>query len=598
MEGHNSYSDAGSKPASYPRITEISLLACNDSCEKRAMAFEETGHSLPSSPTSKFSRRRAMSQIASPIVDFDVAIAEKPYTTLQGRRSEEGPTSYYIINPRVPGLAWYLTKEKSNSDTHEYEVERVPTHVVDIRLNHTGYLVETAIRDDVTGVAGGQSVSWTPKCQNGWSTISTSSMKKSNDGTEAEPGKRDNRFERCDSEADTKTRLHNESTIILDRQDIPLITERIIHQLNAAGLKQNCPCTAAGSRENDKSSSQENREFENIIEATLMEFKRSLQGSDSPKTDEENTSTPSKLPAQFALGNDNQHIELRRSVVADPEITLSIPQTPFTTADSNRKINDAREKLHKESPTLTTLVSPQSATSITWAKLGGYLGRPSLSPESTNSPSDENSESMSQTRRTSSCHDDKQDQELETSQASIGSSSVASTITSFPKLLSRHCTREWIKPLTSLEDTSTDLSYRGVDDHTNRVYHNHQASFTETPVPMCWPGDSFQSPNTSGYFTDEAPNTRRTTVSQSSLTNVKSFGTQIGSAAHRRRSTSTYNSKASPTQDHFLPNILGKIFVSRNREAPESPGSKQAIDSGALAHHNSPAHVHMHVRTP
>lgn len=578
MERHNSNPELGSKPTGYPRVAQISRLAGNGSSEKRATSFEEVSHLLSSHQTSKESRRRATSQIASPVVDFDVAVAEKPQKTLQGSHPEEGPKSYYVINPIVPGSAWYFTKGKSNSNTHEYEVERVSTHLVDIGQNRIGYLVETASRDDVTAVAGGRPASWTPKGQN-----------------KAEPGKRASRFERFDSEGDFETELHDESAIVVDRQDIPLITEMIFRQLNTTRLKRNSSRMIGGPTEKHEASSKENGELANIIEATLMAFRRPVPYGITPETGEADISQ-SKLPVQFAMEHGSQRIKLQQSVASDPANTLGIPQTSFTVADSTHKVNGAREKWRQgPSSTSTTLLSERSATSITWMKHGGHAGESPLSPDSARSSSDDNSERTSQTRRTSSCRTHKQDDRLEASQASIGSSSVASTITSFPKLLSRHCTREWIKPLVSLEDKSTNPSHQGVDDGTNRISRERDTSFIDTTDPMCWPGDSFQSVNSSGYFTNEAPKSRRTTISQSSPTNMKSFGSQIGSSAHRRRSTLTYDSKASPSTDHFFPNILGKFFVGRNMEEPETPDSKRTADSDSVSHLNSPSHVQVHV---
>ncbi|KAL7910810.1 hypothetical protein GGI35DRAFT_492433 [Trichoderma velutinum] len=580
MERHNSNPELGSKPTSYPRVTQVSALASNGSSEKRASSFEEVSHLLSSHRTSKSSRRGATSQIASPVVDFDVAIAEKPQKALQDGQPEEGPKSYYVINPIVPGSAWYFTKGKSNSNTHEYEVERVSTHLVDIGKNRIGYLIETAKRDDVTAVAGGQPASWTPKYQKSWSPTSTSFIDKANNITEAEPGKRVNHFEKFDSEGNFKTQLHDESPIIVERQDIPLITESIFRQLNTTRLTQNPSRIIGDSTEKHEAWSEEKGELENIIEATLMACRRPVRYDNILETGDGDTSCQSKLPAQFMMEHESRQIKPRPSVVSDPAMTLSIPRTSFTNADSTHKVNEARNKWQQEaSSTSTTLCSPQSVTSITWAKHGGHSGESLLSPDSANSSLDENSERISQTRRTSSCRTHKKDERLEASQVSVGSSSVASTITSFPKLLSRHCTREWIKPLVSLEDKSTDPSYQGVDDGTNRLSHDPDTSFTETTVPTCWPGDSFQSPNNSGYFTHEAPKSRRTTVSQSSPTNVKSFGTQIGSSAHRRRSTLTYDSKASPSTDHFIPNILGKFFYGKGSFTEHT--STLSVEDGA-----------------
>ncbi|KAK4072778.1 uncharacterized protein Triagg1_5823 [Trichoderma aggressivum f. europaeum] len=592
-----SHDQLASKPTGYPSVAQISRLAGNGSSEKRASSFEEVSHLLSSHQKSKLSGRRATSQIASPVVDFDVAIAEKPKKALQGGHPEEGPKSYYVINPIVPGSAWYFTKGKSNSDTHEYEVERVSTHLVDIGQNRIGYLIETATRDDVTAVAGGRPAPWNPNGQNGWSTTSNSSIEKANHITEAEPGKRANRFERFDSEGDFETQHHDESAIIVERQDIPLVTEMIFRQINTTRLKRNSPRMIGGSAEKHQALPEENGELAKIIEETLMAFRRPILYDTTPETGEADISPQSKLPVQFEMEHENQRTKLRPPVVSDPANTLSIPQTSITAADVTHKVDRAREKWQQEaSSTSTTLISSPNVTSITWTKHGGHAGESTLSPDSAGSSLDEDSERNSQTGRPSSCRTHK-DEKLEASQASIGSTSVASTITSFPKLLSRHCTREWIKPLVSLEDKSTNPSHQGVDDGTNRISREPHTSFTETTEPMCLPGDSFQSRNNSSYFTDEAPKSRRTTLSQSP-SNTKSFGSQIGSSAHRRRSTLTYDSKGSPSTDHFFPNILGKFFVGRNTEEPETPDSERAMGSDTLARLDSPAHVQVHVGAP
>ncbi|KAM0265673.1 hypothetical protein ACHAQJ_000107 [Trichoderma viride] len=600
MEEYNSHPDCGSKPASYPSAAQDSASVNKESVEKQGITFEETSRPLSSHLPPNMSRRRATSQIASPIVNFDVAIAEKPYKQRQTSQPAEGPKCYYIINPRVPGVAWFLTKEKSNSNTHGYEVENVPTHLVHIRQNHIGYLVETANRDEMTSTARNRPVSWTPKCQNGWSTEAASSPEKAAVDTEAKPGKRVNRFERNDAEGDIESSLHNESSVVVDRRDIPLITKSIFHQLQAIRPQERF-CARSGCIESDEASSSQQRDLENAIEAALLEVRTSAQCGGKTKMDEEEVAPQSKMLAQFEPENQTRRINPRPSVVADPTITLSIPQTSFAITHASNKHNGAREEWQREMPTMTTLVSPQSTTAITWTKNGGHFGEPSESPTTTDSLSDENSESTSQTRRTSSCLDHSQDQKLDASQASLGASSVASTITSFPKLLSRHCTREWIKPVANLEDlhqrASTELYYQGAGSHADRLSHHH-TPFDESPFPESWASDDLQSRNASGYFTSKAPSARRSTVSQPALPYEKSFGSQIGSAAHRRRSAPAYDSKTPTLQDHFLPSILSKFFHSSNKETPGSPDSKESTHSGALAPYNSPAHGHLSVNTP
>ncbi|KAL6890711.1 hypothetical protein GGI43DRAFT_216034 [Trichoderma evansii] len=595
MEEYISHLDRGSELGSYFDLARDSTSINNRSAEKQKMAFEETTRSISSHLPSKISRRRARSQIASPIVDFDVATAEKPYRKRQSSQPVRSPKCYYIINPRVPGLAWYLTKGKGNSNSREYEVESVPTRLVRTKQNHVGYLIETANRDEVTVDAGHRPVSWTPKYQNGWSTAAEPIQEKATIDSETKSNKRVNRFERSDTEEEP---LSDESSVIVNRCDIPLITKSIIHQLQAI-RPQNRFYTTCNSEEKDEASSSEQRDLENVIEAALLEFTRPAQNGDKTRTHEEETTYESKMPSQIKLESETRRINLRPSIAADPAITLSIPQTSFTIPDADYKHNVLRKDWKQGVSTTTTLISPRSITAITWAKHGGHSEEPTESPVATDSPSDESSGNTAETRRTSSCHGHNQDQKLEASQTSLGASSVASSMTSFPKLLSRHCTREWIKPLANLEDLhhrpSSEPFYQGAKSRADRLSHT---PFNESSFSNSWAGDSFQSRDASGYFTNEAQNARRSTISQSSMANLKSFGTQIGAARHRRRSTASYDSRAPVLQDHFLPNILSRFFNSKNNGTPGSPDSKETMHSGALPPYNSPAQGHYSANTP
>lgn len=594
MEEYNVQLDRGSELGSYFDLARDSASIKNRSAEKQKMAFETT-RSISSHLPSKISRRRARSQIASPVVDFDVATAEKPYRKRQSSQPVRSPKCYYIINPNVPGLAWYLTKGKGNSNSHEYEVESVPARLVRIKQNHVGYLIETANRDEVTVDAGHRPVSSTPEYQNGWPTAAEPIQEKAIIDLETKSNKRVNRFERSDAEEE---QLSDESSVIVNRRDIPLIAKSIIYQLHTIRPQERV-YTTSNSGEKDEASSSEQRDLESVIEAALLEFTRPAQYGDKARMHKEETTSESKMPAQFKPESETHRINPRPSVAADPAITLSIPQTSFTIPDADYKHNVLRKDWKQGASTTTTLISPQSITAISWTKHGGHSGEPTESPVATDSPSDENSENTAETRRTSSCHGHNQDQKLEASQTSLGASSVASSMTSFPKLLSRHCTREWIKPLATLEDLhhrpSSEPFCQGAESRAERPSH---APFNDNSFSNSWAGDSFPSRDASGYFTNEAQNARRSTISQSSMANLKSFGTQIGAARHRRRSTASYDSRAPGLQDQFLPNILSRFFNSKNKGTPGSPDSKETMHSGALAPYNSPAHGHYSANTP
>ncbi|KAM0466250.1 hypothetical protein ACHAPV_001207 [Trichoderma viride] len=595
LEEYNSHLDRFSELGSYFDVARDPASSNNQSARKQKMAFEETVRSISSHLPSNMSRRRARSQIASPIVDFDVATAEKPYRKRQSSQPARSPKCYYIINPRVPGLAWYLTKGNGDSNSQEYEVEQVPAHLVRIRKNHVGYLVETAHRDDVTVDAGRRPVSWTPRYQNGWSTTAEPVQEKATIDSDTKSNKRVNRFDRDDAEEESPS---DESSVVVNRRDIPLITKSIIHQLHAVRPQERF-YTTSNSEEKDEASSSEQRDLESIIEAALLEYMRPAQHGDKARTHDDETTSENKMPVQIKLEREAQRINLRPSIAADPTITLSVPETSFTIPDADHKHNILRKDSKQGASTTTALLSPQRNTAITWKKQSEHLEEPTKSPTTTDSPSDENSEDNAEAPRATSCPSHIQHQASDVSQTSLGASSVASSMTSFPKLLSRHCTREWIKPLAKSEDLqhnpSSELYYQGNEPHAGHPSH---APYNESSLSNSWTADDFQSRDASGYFSNEVQNARRSTMSQSSLKNMKGFGSQIGAARHRRRSTTSFDPRAPALQDNFLPNILSRFFYNKGKGTPGSPDSKETLHSGALAPYNSPIHGHYSANTP
>lgn len=467
----------------------------------------------------------------------------------------------------------------------------MPAHLVRIRKNHVGYLVETANRDDVTVDAGRRPVSWTPRYQNGWSITTEPIQEKATIDSETKSNKRVNRFDR-DNTGEEQEPLSDESSVIVNRRDIPLITKSIIHQLHAVRPQERFS-TTSNSEEKDESSSSEQRDLEYVIEAALLEYMRPAQHGDKLGTHDEKTSE-SRLPVQIKLESEAQRINLRPSIAADPTITLSIPKTSFTIPDADHQHNVLRKD--SKPGASTTTVSPQNNTAMTWAEHGEHLAKPTVT---TDSPSDENSENNTEAPRASSCPSHIQHKTSDISQTSLGASSVASSMTSFPKLLSRHCTREWIKPLANLEDHHhrplSELYYQKNEPHAG---HPSRAPYNESSLSNSWTADGFQSRDASGYFANEAPDARRATMSQASLKSVKGYGSQIGAARHRRRSTTSYDPRAPAMQDHFLPNILSRFFYNKSKATPGSPDSKETMHSGALAPYNSPAPGHYSANTP
>ncbi|KAJ4313710.1 hypothetical protein N0V84_009271 [Fusarium piperis] len=177
--------------------------------------------------------------------------------------------------------------------------------------------------------------------------------------------------------------------------------------------------------------------------------------------------------------------------LADPATTISLPKTAYTS------INSTDMKVHTktrgaDSDTTATVVSRQSIAEITWAQNyppnydegSGSHGRaasdcfspthgrlpPSLDDRRQSHPSTANSDFVLRHYTTSrSTAEILADIMCNKSFEKHQRISDGTVITSFPKLLSRHCTSDWQSPPTDIEDlnkhTSSTLYRRGVDAH-------------------------------------------------------------------------------------------------------------------------------------
>lgn len=110
---------------------------------------------------------------------------------------------------------------------------------------------------------------------------------------------------------------------------------------------------------------------------------------------------------------------------------------------------------------------------------------------------------------------------------------------SFPGLLSRHCTNDWLNPPVDLkglaQETSMDLYYQGVDAHSGEI-SVPPALTPDEPLKLRQVDSALfnKDPFDAGH---EYQLARRDTEATLTMARESRLGSSIGSAAHRRLSS-------------------------------------------------------------
>jgi hypothetical protein len=170
-------------------------------------------------------------------------------------------------------------------------------------------------------------------------------------------------------------------------------------------------------------------------------------------------------------------------------------------------------------------------------------------------------------------------------------------MTSFPRLGSRHCTKDWLNPPPEMRDllrrVSADLYHQGVDAHCGisteavspineaprRLTQCNYALFRDSPFSGDEPGSSGR---------------QQTEAEPPSLVD-KRMGSLIGSSTHRRRSSQIPDSQnlMKDFKDTVLPSLMDKILNGGHKmihqKHDEHHARKHAAHNGMLTPNNSQA---------
>ncbi|RSM01429.1 hypothetical protein CDV31_011362 [Fusarium ambrosium] len=278
------------------------------------------------------------------------------------------------------------------------------------------------------------------------------------------------------------------------------------------------------------------------------------------ETERKSTKGSTKSRSLPTLDESSNAFVPQSGTLADPATTISLPKTAYTS------INSTDMKVHTktrgaDTDTIATVVSRQSVAEITWAQ-----NYPPNYDEASGSHGRAASDCFSPTHgRLPSSIDDRRQSHPATangdfvlrhyttprSTAEILADimcnksfekhqriSDGTVITSFPKLLSRHCTSDWQSPPPDIEDlnkhTSSTLYRRGVDAHCG----NESASSSGSQDLHLKPGDSDRSLFAENPFYSKSDcggddRSRLTTT----LAAVKRLSASLGLDTERRRST-------------------------------------------------------------
>ncbi|EEU47283.1 uncharacterized protein NECHADRAFT_35793, partial [Fusarium vanettenii 77-13-4] len=293
--------------------------------------------------------------------------------------------------------------------------------------------------------------------------------------------------------------------------------------------------------------------------------------------------------------------------LADPATTISLPKTSYTS------INSTDMKVHTktrgaDADTTATVVSRQSVAEITWAQsyppnydeASGSHGRAasdcfspthgplpsSLDDRRQSHPSTANSDFILRHYTTSrSTAEILADIMCNKSFEKHQRISHGTVITSFPKLLSRHCTSDWQSPPTDAEDlnkrTSSTLYRRGVDAHCG----NESTSSSGSQDLPLKPGNTDRSLFAENPFYSKSdcegidPSRLTTTLAAE-----KRLSASLGLDSQRRRSTQVAGDTNETTELHSRtrPSLMERIRQGSHRLFHRHHSRKSSEVHGAV----------------
>ncbi|KAH7157660.1 hypothetical protein B0J13DRAFT_542335 [Dactylonectria estremocensis] len=268
---------------------------------------------------------------------------------------------------------------------------------------------------------------------------------------------------------------------------------------------------------------------------------------------------------------------------AEPATTFSLPKTSYASLCA-KDLQVYTRVRGVESEAMTTIVSRQSVSEITWTQNHSHVNQPGehrvsghprvVSECSLQTHRTSTADSSTRCRNQPMCtggfilkHYTTSENGRDVSSESVRRRSYQQNedgdsvtgIKSFPRLLSRHCTNDWVTPHCEVGDTAQSipdtLYHHGVDARSGSVSGILPNSPHEPPMTRLCDGIFVNNP----FCTNMGhPGTSRVTEMPPVVVSQQRFGSSIGSASHRRRSSAP-QSPIAETHESLLPSLMQKI---------------------------------------
>lgn len=540
---------------------------------------------LLSRSTSNKASNTATTESGTPQVEDSITESSDVYEYPLTLPLLEG-ASYYVFNPRSPGSAYYLHRsdgDEVNMET-EFQVSKVPITLTMQETGEPAYMLSMSNRGCFSSRRKSQDTLW-PTNDDGELPTQLHDVTSSIEGVGESPHV--SKGAGCGLGVEKQSPIVGDGIEWIGLEIFPSIMAKVKDRLrNQRHLRDHVHVIddqgkhAPGTNNMFLIGNKDIRDVVSIVVDEMREFQNAGWAGDSIQE---------KPRAQSMLKLDGvaNTILPPPVVAADPATTFSLPKTSYASLCAKDSRVHTRVR-GVESETTTTIVSRKSTAEITWPHNHAHVHHFDVYHASTHSRTV--SECTSPTHRASTVQsfDRRQSQPTGTgsfilnhySTSENGSditpdntsrqcsqqnerTSSATGITSFPRLLSRHCTNDWLTPLDEIdaptEPTPDTLYHHGVDARSGSVSGPPSKS-PEGPLRIrhC---DNDMFVKNPFCLNSEQPDTVCVIQMPEVPASQKRFGASIGSASHRRRSSPAAAPQTPTADSHntLLPSLMEKI---------------------------------------
>lgn len=504
----------------------------------------------------------------------------QPSHNSTGSPNTNESTSYYIFSPGRFDSAHYVYRHKEDHNEGSVLFDSVPVTFGRSQSGHRGYFIAISNNDDSRNHIHDRASSWPLQPMEQCTRKSVPAVILPINRARLGQGSICQRH--LVSERGFPTGAYGIlPSHVFRKEEVQLLTNnvysRFLRSRSQYGSRYSTyPTKIQGSRLTEIKSM--NKEvIRELVEMTLYETSRIT----SRRAGENSTANLDLL----AFDKQSNSIRPRPSVAIDPATTISIPRPSFSGLGSqnSQPVTNSWGTLQS---TTSTVVSRQSITEITWVENGGKIGGRRSSSLSSDSTSATLQTSWSQSSpKGTSFHVEAEAirgsldwfssplrptyGEKRNSSMQSGKTVIASQITSFPQLRSRHCTNDWIKPPAKVdepnESIANNLYLQGVDAHCGG---NSNPAFLDLgmqeKLKEPWSCNLSLLNDGPGQSTEEIWQGHDLSDDSPVITAKNDAGVFIGTTAHRHHSADLIDASVD-SNNGFFPSILNKIRQSSQR---------------------------------